>query len=158
MRKLIAVGTFLVLCSAVVGQELQKPGDKAFPIKTIPFSELVQTFATNEVRAEILYEGKQIRVRGILVRVVASRYGSTTQGKDTYIVEFRPEKPSRSNINVLFFFDRADRASLAELNAGQEVTIQGSCGRPSIYTGDQRQNQLDYLEVPVRECKILNGK
>ena len=157
MKPLIfAFGATFVSCSMVLGGDVKKSGKSE--IESIPFREFAQTYATNEARAEILYEGKQVTVTGTVVRVVTSRYPSRAEGKDAYLVELKADEPGPSTISIQFFFDKVERAKVSELRAGQEVTLQGTCDRPAVYTGDRRQKQKDNLEVPVRECNILRAK
>jgi hypothetical protein len=161
-QSIYAVGTALVLCSIVLAKDVPKAADDRptsdVAIQSIPFHELVQTFATNEARAEALYQDKQVTVSGAVVRVVASRHPPRAEGKDAYFVELKAEDTDPSTIYVQFFFDKAERGRLAKLRAGQQVIIQGLCGRPAVWSGDRRKNQKDYLEVPVRNCKVLKVK
>jgi hypothetical protein len=152
----LAFGATFFLCSVVLGGDVKKSGKTE--IKSIPFSDFMQTCATNEARAEILYEGKQVTVTGKVVRVVTSRQASREQGKDAYLLEMKADESTPSAVCVQFFFDRSERAKLSELQAGQEVAVQGLCGRPAIYSADRLVNRKEYVEVPVRECKVLRAK
>jgi hypothetical protein len=124
----------LVLWSMAHAADPPRP-DGAAQIKSIPFHELAQTYATNEARAEALSEGK-----------------------DAYLVELKAVQSGLTEVYIQFFFNKARRASLAELRAGQEVTIQGHGGRPGVYAGDRRTQKKDILEVPFHDCTIIKTK
>jgi hypothetical protein len=155
---LYAVGTVFLVCAMGFAEDVPKSAPAVVQVTSIPFDELVRTFATNEARAEAQYEGKPVTVKGMVVRVVTSRYPTRGEGKDAYLVELKAEERGTSIIYVQFFFDKAERAQLAELRAGQEVVIQGLCKHPAIYAGDRRQRQKDYVEVPFQGCKVLQAK
>jgi tRNA_anti-like len=147
----------LVLWSMAHAADPPRP-DGAAQIKSIPFHELAQTYATNEARAEALYEGKQITVTGTVARVITSRQPPHPEGKDAYLVELKAVQSGLTEVYIQFFFNKARRASLAELRAGQEVTIQGHGGRPGVYAGDRRTQKKDILEVPFHDCTIIKTK
>jgi hypothetical protein len=127
---------------------------------TVPFHELVETFATNEARAELLFQDKQITVSGTLVRVIKNRHGGYEEGKDAYHVELLakgPESALLSDVHVKFLFNKTEQAPLADLWAGQKVVIRGHCDRPSL-RGGWLEDTKEYLEVSVRDCTILKSK
>jgi hypothetical protein len=157
MMKLLisAIGTGFVLCSMGLAIDVPKIPTDATRVTSVPIGEFVHTYATNEIRAEDLYEGKKLTIKGPVVRVMYSGY----VGKDFYVVELKGEELGHSTISAKFYFDKSERAKLAELRAGQEVIIQGLCrDRPAVYRGDRRQNQKDYVEVSIWECKLIQGK
>jgi hypothetical protein len=121
--------------------------------------ELIKVFQTNEVRADKLYFDKEVEVTGRVARVIHARFGRPDQGdEDRYTVELQTKPLDISRIVVLFFFDKTERDSLADLKPDQEVTIRGRCIGLSIYTGDYRNGGKDYTELRFRKCKIVEAK
>jgi hypothetical protein len=156
-----AIGTAFVLCSMGLAIDVPKTPTDATRVTSIPIGEFVRTYATNEIRAEDLYEGKNVTIKGAVVRVIHSRYALSeiangVVSKDgTYVVELKGEELGPSTISAKFYFDKSERAKLAELRAGQEVIIQGLCNRPAF---DRRQFQKDFVEIPIWQCKLIQGK
>jgi uncharacterized protein YdeI (BOF family) len=162
MRRLvIATVAAFVLYSMALAGDVPKPASSAVQVTSTPFSEVVQTYATNEARAEALYQDKPVTVSGTLVRVVTNRYWRRDEGKrekDIYFAELHAEEFGPSDICVRFFFNKDELDELAKLRAGQEVIIQGRGQGPTIYTGDRRKKERDYLEVRFCDCKVIKAK
>ena len=147
-----------LVCLMGLGKDAPKASGGAAQLKSIAFDEFMDTFTTNEARAEVRYQGKQITVTGKVARVITNRHPPSKDGTDVYVVELKAGESGLSTVSVQFYFSKTERAQLADLRAGQEVTIQGRCERRAIYTGDRQAKKKDYVEVPVRECTILKAK
>jgi hypothetical protein len=158
-RLVYAACAAFVVCALGFAQNPPRPPG-AGGQTTIPFHELLETFATNEARAELLFQDKQITVSGTLVRVIKNRHGGSEDGKDAYLVELLPtgrESALLSDVHVKFLFNKTEQAQLADLWAGQKVIIRGHCERASFFSGLLEQKK-DYLDVAVRDCTILKAK
>ena len=126
----------------------------------VPIAQLVEVFQTNEIRAEAVYIGKEIQVSGRVSRVVKSRsgYGPPDREERRWVVELQFKPLDVSHVAVHFYFSEKDQDALADLKAGQEVVIQGTCGPLGIYAANRRNEGKEYIEVQFRNCKLVTAK
>ena len=158
MKRVVWANICLVLVASggVCADRSVTPAADQIPVSV---DELVEVFQTNELRAEKLYVGKEFELAGHVARVVSARRGHGEQeDENRYVVEFQIKPLDLSRIAVQFYFDKAERDSLADLKPGQEVSIRGKCTRLSIYTGDYLTGGKDYVELPFRRCKVVTTK
>jgi RNA polymerase sigma factor (sigma-70 family) len=95
-------------------------------------SSILKAFENNAARFDDQYNQKRISVTGKMVRITRQAGDAKEPG---YILELEcpAAKEKDESIVVSCFFPDSDRKALAQLNEGQEVTVEGDCKvvRPS---------------------------
>ncbi len=130
--------------------------------------QIVSTFDQNRARVEEEYLGKRIRVTGPMYRIDRVSAALLVLGallqketEDDYYfltlaVDAKEEDKtkgsghSRAEMRLFFVFPKSERKQLAELERGQEVSIEGTC------EGTLMQQTGNY--VLFRSCRLVRSK
>jgi hypothetical protein len=137
--------------------------EKAGPDKVMSARDVLATFQKNAARVDERFLDKKLRVTGKVYRVdrlaASARLGDLKGSKDHYyILIFADDKkdakgpkapyPSQA-MPLAFVFPVSSRKQLAQLDEGQQVTVEGVCKG-----GDRGQ----FFSIIFTECKIVKGK
>lgn len=95
--------------------EIQRDKEIPVPIRAAP--DLIEEYEANEVKADILYKGRQIVIIGIVEEI------SKDWANSPYVVL----GPRRVFSGVQCCFSRQDEPMLAALNKGMAIGVQGEC-------------------------------
>jgi hypothetical protein len=124
MPRPVCCAPLLALTLALLGCQsgtAPPPAAPAAPAATVKAGDLLKEYGTNAVAADAKYKGKVLQVSG--------KFGSAQKAPLLgYAVQLLPEDAGDVNLSdVQCFIVESAEADVAKLQAGQMVTLQGTC-------------------------------
>lgn len=141
MARLLCAFTLFAVALSPAGckkQKQAKPSEPETPVASVKAGDLLNEYSANALAADGKYKGKVIQVTG--------KFSSVQKTLLVYTLQLMPEDAGDLNASmVICTLTEEGQAAAAQLQPGQKVTVQGTCGG-QVIPGQVRMSQCRVVQ------------
>lgn len=141
MTRLLCGAALFALALGLAGCKTKKPPKESTPetpVASVKAGDLLNEFSANALAADAKYKDKVIQVTG--------KFSSVQKTLLVYTLQLMPEDAGDLNASmVVCTLTEEGQAAAAQLQPGQKITVQGTCGG-QVIPGQVRMSQCRVVQ------------